>query len=276
MVAEAQDYPTVVYKYRDWENPSHKTILTENTLFMASPNAFNDPFDCRIPMNLSLLDTPEKKKSYIDFLLINHFNWLTKNGVDLEREMTRMDYDFTHRLDKLQEDNEKVLFDFLDKYIGVLPLSGRWDSVLMWSHYANNHKGFCVGFKEEPLRNSTLFSGGGPVYYDPNDKFPEISPKYSGDETLKRMYTQTHTKAHDWTYEQEYRLIKFYHPNVPDDIGRRSIYPDSCLAEIIIGLHMVDENRDQLIEIGKKRNVPVYQIRKIPFHFKVEKVEVVN
>src|SRR3954471_5525958 len=29
---------------------------------------------------------------------------------------------------------------------GVLSLSERWNSVLMWSHYADNHRGVCIEF----------------------------------------------------------------------------------------------------------------------------------
>jgi hypothetical protein len=57
--------PQVVYKYRDWNNPFHKNILLHNEIYLASPKDFNDPFDCRIPMNFQNMSevqmTYEKK-----------------------------------------------------------------------------------------------------------------------------------------------------------------------------------------------------------------------
>ena len=48
----------------------------------------------------------------------------------------------------------------------------------MWSHYANSHQGFCIGFYEEKIRNYVVKSRnggkGGMVIYD--SKFPEIDP----------------------------------------------------------------------------------------------------
>ena len=37
----------------------------------------------------------------------------------------------------------------IDAKLGVLSLSRRWDSSLMWSHYTSSHTGFCVGFDRD-------------------------------------------------------------------------------------------------------------------------------
>ena len=59
------DYPKIVYKYRSWDNPVHQRVLKFNELFVSSPKNSNDPFDCRIPINYSQLDTPEKIKRFV-------------------------------------------------------------------------------------------------------------------------------------------------------------------------------------------------------------------
>ena len=69
---EELEYPEKIFKYRDWTNSFHQKILTENEVFMSSPKLFNDPFDCRITTNFSLLDTSEKKKAYVDYLFNKH------------------------------------------------------------------------------------------------------------------------------------------------------------------------------------------------------------
>lgn len=41
----------------------------------------------------------------------------------------------------------KGLYTGFDENIGVLSLSEKCDDLLMWAHYAQNHKGLVVGFK---------------------------------------------------------------------------------------------------------------------------------
>ncbi len=35
--------PKILYKYRDWNNHFHKTILTERKVYFAQPTSFEDP-----------------------------------------------------------------------------------------------------------------------------------------------------------------------------------------------------------------------------------------
>jgi hypothetical protein len=59
----------VLYKYRNWTDENHKKMLKENELFFASPRSFNDPFDCKIPVNFSILNTNEKIDLYVKALI---------------------------------------------------------------------------------------------------------------------------------------------------------------------------------------------------------------
>ena len=55
----------IIYKYRDWKDEYHKNILLKNQIYLASPKDLNDPFDCRINANFTLL-TPKEEDSYIN------------------------------------------------------------------------------------------------------------------------------------------------------------------------------------------------------------------
>lgn len=37
--------PTILYKYRDWNNLNHRRIITNKELYLAKPGSFNDPFE---------------------------------------------------------------------------------------------------------------------------------------------------------------------------------------------------------------------------------------
>ena len=60
-----EEYPNIIYKYRNWTDKHNKNVFLKNQLFLSSPKTFNDPFDCRIPENFYLLDTQEKIENYV-------------------------------------------------------------------------------------------------------------------------------------------------------------------------------------------------------------------
>ena len=71
-----ENYPDIIYKYRSWNKEFHRNILLKNEVYMSSPNDFNDPFDCRIPKNHFLIDTPEKIEKYVNDGIEKHRDWL--------------------------------------------------------------------------------------------------------------------------------------------------------------------------------------------------------
>ena len=62
----AENYPKIIYKYRSWANEYHRNILLKNQVYLSSPIEFNDPFDCKIPKNFLLIDSPEKIEKYVN------------------------------------------------------------------------------------------------------------------------------------------------------------------------------------------------------------------
>jgi XisI protein/Protein of unknown function (DUF2971) len=165
-------YPKTVYKYRDWNNGFHKNILLHNELYLAPPKDMNDPFDCRITSNFLLQDENEWN-IYCEKQLEQYLGDLQNPKIDIAKwkeNICRRRQD----TEAFQKENEGITFDYQDKFVGVLSLCARWESILMWSHYGASHTGFCVGFHEAHLRKSNLFGKAGNVGYE--DEFPSIKP----------------------------------------------------------------------------------------------------
>jgi hypothetical protein len=83
---------------------------------------------------------------------------------------------------------------------GILCLSASWNHPLMWSHYAEKHKGICLGFD--------VMSECEKITYDEQ----RLKPSDIGASTLDEVTTQQLTellfrKFKAWEYEKEYRLI---------------------------------------------------------------------
>jgi hypothetical protein len=144
---------------------------------------------------------------------------------------------------------------------GIISLTKHRDSILMWSHYASSHTGFCIGFKSEKIFFSkNRFGAGGVVNY--TSKFPEILPS---EEYFRRTMKILYTKLDIWKYEDEYRLTKYQAANktvkfTPDEV-----------AEIIIGCSMSKSNIDSLLNICKANlpNIPIFKTVQEKYSFKL-------
>ena len=145
---------------------------------------------------------------------------------------------------------EEILFNAQNDDYAILSLSGRWDSIAMWSHYGDQHKGYCVGFYEEKMRNSKIFGMGGPVHYNKNDGFPLIRPYEWG---MEKLFKMSHTKAKEWKYEKEYRLT---------DLLNRE------------GLMTPQNHKQEILKIASKKSIKVYQTEKVPFKFKIKRTRI--
>lgn len=267
-----KDYPDVIYKFRDWKDPYHKNVLMENQLYLPTPNMFNDPFDCRIPIDYRHLATKEKIERFAHGFIDRHQDFIAENGLSHKEEFEKLVYDLTNDLEGFQSRHEEELFAMQDLHYGVLSMSTKWDNILMWSHYADLHRGVCYGFWEEKLRNSELFGKGGPVGYNPDNVFPFINP--FEENIMIKGFTETHNKANVWNYESEYRLFKLFFPGIPSKDDRIKTIPDDFFAEIILGIKMSEEHKKEIIEIAKRKGLKIYQAVKVPFEFKIDKVEI--
>jgi hypothetical protein len=97
--------------------------------------------------------------------------------------------------------------------IGILCLAKRWDSGLMWAHYASSHTGFCVGFhREHPFFLSDGSSTGlRDVSYSENRV--KVPLEKGTAIAFEVMFTKSsgllppNHWAFNWKYEQEERTF---------------------------------------------------------------------
>ena len=109
----------ILFKYRSFEANSLSILINQN-LYFSNPIDFNDPFDGQLDIYNGLKRLAEIDEEFI---------------LPDEKE--------------LSVQVNAIVESFKD--LGVLSLSERFDSILMWSHYANHHKGFCLGFSRKGL-----------------------------------------------------------------------------------------------------------------------------
>ncbi|WP_262691999.1 DUF2971 domain-containing protein [Kordiimonas aestuarii] len=137
----------------------------------------------------------------------------------------------------------------LMKNIYVLCLAGRWDSHLMWAHYAAEHRGFVICYRPElitTLAEMPDHAGDGNVTY--SDKVPEMR-WFSGDQDAMATAILT-TKSSEWTYEQEYRVLKQGPAGSSAII--RAVDPN-LIAGVILGDRAPDKLAEKALGLQKTR-----------------------
>ncbi len=219
----------------------------------------------------NLIDlTQEEKDKYMHDLAISQLEEAQKRGLGFEDVLRKIEKRLENPKEAQSYYNE-LMFKSQDEYCGVLSLSTRWDSILMWSHYSNCHTGFCVGFWEEKLRKSGHFGKGGVVNYD--IKFPIIKPKVTKapSDIIEKTFVQTHTKSEDWTYESEYRLVQNYFPHKPEPFERIINVNDDVFSEVILGINISELDEKEIIAICRKKKVPVYKVNPKDFLFEIDR-----
>ncbi|MCZ8198688.1 MAG: DUF2971 domain-containing protein [Flavobacterium sp.] len=257
------NHPPIIYKYRNWKEDFHKDLLKKNHFFMASPSSLNDPFDCRIYENhMKFLKTTENKEEYIKKALENNLDYLKANNLTVENGREILSERLNDTL-HYQVRSEVIRNDIDDKSVGIGCFSENWNSILMWSHYADNHKGYCVGFDEKRLRYSQFFGKVKRVEYSID--YPELNPlnKRKNSYELKYFY-----KSLDWEYEEEIRVMNIYNTEKPNRIIELE---NKHIKEVILGLKTSENDKKEIISIAKDKNIDVWETTKAEFKFEIER-----
>jgi len=227
--------PKRIYKYRSDDDFS-RTNLRDDTVWICSPEAYNDPYDCLFTVAENDVMVAAKRS------LVGYFAKIYKLHDILAPATIQLAEISDDPLKTLLQAippahsfpegaNPRQMADFISltipKYVGdamaflrqvrdatkVCSFSKRNDSILMWSHYANYHKGFCVEYEIDPLPpDHFLRQNLYPVIYSSSlydltgwstSLFSSPREQFNPSLVLLAMLH----KYRDWHYEKEWRLI---------------------------------------------------------------------
>lgn len=268
-----------VYKFLG----SERSAFLENGLLrFTQAAALNDPYECLAAFpDVS----PEEMAGDLFSGVLDRVGYKENDSREERLLKARQIGDAFSRIKAMFKDDPWLYRDFaidlnqrrINNGLGILSLSRRWDSALMWSHYTKTYSGFCVGFDrnhsyfqeildgEQPRRTALL-----PVNY--GTKRP-IIPKVRTDANGLEIFL---TKSIDWAYEEEDRLLALLKDankiikDKPYDVHLFQI-PYGAVTEIILGHNAPESLRVDVLEAGKKLNVPVYKTQLSERSFDVDR-----
>jgi len=241
----------ILYKYFSLENSEKlrrvKDILENNSIFLSSPSTFNDPFDCKAQY---VFKTDNK-----DEITNGILKGLTKKYPERKIEdLQKVAFDLANSKDQqniLSKEATLKLSDNINK-LGIFCLSSKMDNILLWAHYADEHRGICIGYD----RAKQGIDIAKKVIYGKD--YPKVDILKLGEkEYVKTLVDLTvFTKSEDWIYEDEYRIACY---DVRDRLQRMQ---ENTIKEIYLGLKMI-ENKEAILDIIQKmKNKPkVFQMR---------------
>lgn len=214
-----------LYKYRSMEGQYGKVAIEDaiihNRLFWQNPLNFNDPFDCQPVWQMT--ETPRQRARRIERATFEELPGTT-------RKFRRGFRKFVEQ--KSRELTQASLNQFHNEQTNtwaVTCFSLRRDSLLMWSHYADSHKGVCLVFNE--ILVPRFFVAFKVYYSDMRPICPEV-----GKDGMEEFKKSVLTKGSDWSYEQECRLMDYSAP-----AGFRS-FPQEALRAVILGARISDDD----------------------------------
>lgn len=256
-----ESYPPMLYKYFEIKDFLPK-VLSGESLRFSCPFDFNDPFESS---SCYQIDNSKAGEQFIGRMVRGKYSTPSRRIAAVQQIKNRFN---TPR--PPDEAHKSII-----RQVGACCLSEVRDSILMWSHYANEHKGICIGFDT----SKSMFKLAWQVEY--LNEFPVVSrPSDSNDTLLKKTLL---SKAACWAYEKEWRIIKRTltleeknHSLRRDGLSNEDIrqltdgrgpgdysFPKEAIKEIYLGARIDAAQRKKVIEYVRDANlsIPIYDVR---------------
>jgi len=242
--------PEILYKYARWDKEYHKKLITTPEIYFASPGDFNDPYDCLVIPRYDKWSVDDWKKMYRQ-MLQSKYPVLTDHEIEAKANQLIRDYHANPqcKVNEINRINRGQELHF-NNNIGVFCLSEIKESIIMWSHYTNSHKGFCVGYDISQIKScvENYYRAVTPkiircfnVDYEP--EYPEVIPVPELRDP-EAYFKRLKTKFAGWEYEKEWRLVVNQNKPLYERIVN---IPIEAIAEINLGFRMSQANISNII-----------------------------
>ena len=256
------------YKYMTMS--TGKTVLKNRTLRYSNPKLFNDPYDMQFDLQVRI-DREKTKKIFREKLLESYRN---KNSADkmgsfeffvvsllqkapdrIEEVLGELELAIEEAIDVVYRENKKAQQEANEIYrksklccFTTVP-----DSALMWAHYAEEHQGVVLEFRNI-IKLDSPYATARPVIY--SKKLPKLlneedfvdlllfRSNFPQDFHLKKIYT----KSKEWEYENEWRIFTGDGRNPMVESEDIPFHVEE-LTGVILGCRVSNEKENEIIDI---------------------------
>lgn len=293
LLIKYENIPSKLYKYYSFSEYSKKNLL-DSTIWLSFPEKFNDPYDSALTYTImdlfkhgfsselqdifsnewrgegkltgaekmQILDSEDTLSSFMDTIINKNDEIKSAHREGIKNGLYGYIYSSIYEM-------LKSLSDINKKSMVISCFSELNNSMLMWSHYANYHKGFCLEYDFSSLptsdiRTQLLY----PVIYQ--DELLNVT-EYLQSDDVKNVFSvrAAITKSKEWEYEKEWRMIAPFGLDVKEMVWSvplpKSIYAGSKI-----------DNNDHIFlkEYAEKNNIELYQAKMKENEFKIDFIRV--
>jgi hypothetical protein len=227
----------VDYTNIDPPTPQAITNLSGGKVWFSQPAQFNDPFDCAYNVVLSELNTAD----CIEFLKD------ASDGRFNETNPSKLSDEALHQ--QVADGMKAAVAQGLSAIRGICCFSEVHNNPLMWGHYSDGHRGFCLEFD---TTSDPLFKKTKRVRY--STTFPVVSIKSLRKAEYEQILDLVLTKAKCWEYEKEWRVL---HNQCDLLFG----YERSSLSAVYFGAKMPEDQMHMLASLMERTDTKLYRMR---------------
>jgi len=266
---------THFFKYASLETAI--CILESRSFRWSAPTKFNDPFDHQagFVLNFSPEEFSQALASSIERVIFSDAEPVVTpttsfSALTLKLREVRHKFPRTKILRELQDLCAQSATILSDSIVGlnaavqaqlchsrVFCVSEKFDNVVMWSHYADQHKGVVFKLRCVDEIDNTLLAARKVQYTDAFLPFPDADAyarHLIGEQPIdftSLIWNIAYTKHVDWSYEEEWRVhIPLLHEPAGDGY---SIYPEDprVFEAIYLGCRMEQEDIKKITELAR-------------------------
>jgi hypothetical protein len=265
-------------------------VIEDLRLKITPPNEFNDPFELtpRSKFTITVDDMVNRAKTEPDHFR-GVFEDMKKDGYPhtFERFIAELptiiplkfkEFKKLMLPELVKQDMKSV--DEASEKLGILCVSKIPNSIPMWSHYADHHRGIAIGLDLPRIGNASRGPFGKVRYHEfRRGVDPWLAP--SNPEWFRQVMDTIFIKSRDWLYEQEFRqvfrLTDLIH-SPPDEKEKRHFFLDingNDIREIIFGCRIKKAYKNRVIAELNRRpktfgHVKLFQCKRHHSRFELE------
>lgn len=252
-----------LYKYVPFNQYSLQ-LLINSKFWLGAPDLLNDPFEGDFVI--------DNYKEFINELCVNILHnwnkrrkWSTRDNELIANEMINNESYFLSVL------YDYLNFHYINNSYGTTSFSTECESLKMWSHYADSHKGFVIVFDYNILKTSIFDATISKVTYG---ELPKVKISITNNNiTITDDAGLLFRKPPEWESEKEVRIVRKY--LFESDLERLLKFQEESILGIICGSRMPFLHSDTIAALFKDRGIKIKlyyarknKMRNIYFHEK--------
>lgn len=237
--------PSKLYRYYSIDAEGFWKKNIKGAIHFSLPSQYNDPFDSSIKINVQEF---EKVYTYGDKISFDSKEQINNYLLKTIREVSC----------KIQEEFYTACF------------SSSYNQILMWSHYADKHTGFCIEYDctEGFLLRNMLY----PIIYQ-NNRYDATDIYFIEENLRKNIHANPLLfKALEWKYEDEWRVFISKDCNNENSfLDRDNNYYLPRPRTIYLGINFDSTKNKEFIENCNSLGINLIKMKMNDSTFEIEK-----